>query len=172
MSTGSLSPRRRWPGAGADIDDGERPAGGEGADGVDEHFGLRARDEHPRVHAQGDAVELLVAAQVRDRLARGPAGHECVVPVSGIGRELGIRVRDEHFLPHTADVREQHVGVEGRRRHARGAEDHQGADARLAASDHARSIVAALFRTSGARAVSQRSRRGGGGGSGDPRDPA
>jgi hypothetical protein len=76
---------------------------------------LRSGDERPLVHGQGDAVELLDAADVGDRLTGRatvegrPEGH------LGIDTDRCVAVRHDRGALHPDRVREQQLRVQPRR---------------------------------------------------------
>ena len=71
----------------------------------------------------GDPVELLHAAEIRDRLPVGPARDQALVGGLGVGSDRGIAVGDDGRAVDADGVREQELGVEpGRVGRAGGAE--------------------------------------------------
>src|SRR5207245_726657 len=126
------------------VDDREGAAGDVPACGLDERLSLGARDEHARIHREAEAVELLPATEVRDRLAAGATVDELPVALARTARQLGVGMPVERLLLDARDVREQHVGIE------RGGLDPGGPKVRRrngalrAPSANGRSIVAAM----------------------------
>ena len=77
-------------------------------DGFDEVFGFGAGDEDRGCDAEGEAVELLLAGDVLERLVRGAAGDKGVVLREGDGVEIGFGMGEE-----PGAVAVERVGEEG-----------------------------------------------------------
>ena len=112
------------------------------ARGVDEHLGLGPRDEHARIHAEAQSVELLEAAQVGHRLAAAPPFDQLLVSRALRGGEVALGMREQCFLADAKHEGEQHVRVErGRAGIGRGPQARRRRGARLTPRRHAGSIV-------------------------------
>lgn len=106
-------------GAGADIEDAEGGAGrGEMRaaadpmeDGFDEELGFGAGDEGVAGDAEREAVELLGAGEVLERLFGGAAGGEGAEGGEQGGGQLGLGVGDEPGAVAEEDVGEEGLGV-------------------------------------------------------------
>ena len=80
--------------AGAEIDDvSARRAGQQFERPVDQHLGFGAGNQDVRIHLQHQAVELLLAEQVGERLARSAPGEPCPQAAGLFGVHLGVIVR-------------------------------------------------------------------------------
>ncbi len=83
-------------------------------DGVHEGLGLRARDEHARIHREAQPVELLPAAQIRYRLTAGATLEEPAKCGLQVRLDRRFRVRVEVFLRDPERVGKEDIGIERR----------------------------------------------------------
>ena len=82
---------------------------------LDEPLGLGPRDQRPRVDLERQAVELLEAAQVGDRLAGRPSLEVRPVAARGIGPDRRLGMGEHDRPPDTDRMPEQQLGVQPRR---------------------------------------------------------
>ena len=97
---------------------GPRGAGQPAADlaerEIDEHLRLRPRDQGPGVRRERDAVELLDAADVGDRLAGLPAQQRLGEAGCRLGPDGLLRVGDQGSPVHPQGVGQQQLRVQAR----------------------------------------------------------
>jgi hypothetical protein len=120
--------------AGAEVERPQRHGAiaGAGEGDVDESLRVGARDEDAAVDVEGAPVELALAEDVGDRLARAAAAHHLAHPGQLVGREGSLRVDDELDARRAERARQEHLRVEARALDAARAEVvHRPAEERL-----------------------------------------
>jgi hypothetical protein len=77
-----------------------------------EQLGLGSRDQRPGIHGEGDPVELLEAAEIRDRLACRAAADVIVEPRRGLRADACLRVGEQGGPLDVQRVRQQQLSVQ------------------------------------------------------------
>ncbi len=103
-------------GAGAEVERTRAAAGGlqMREHDADEQLRLRSRDQRPRVDRERDAVELLHAAEVRDRLTRLASRDQRLEGRLCVRADRRVAVSDDRRPVHADREREQQLGVQSR----------------------------------------------------------